>query len=456
MTPTILITSIKVEDRQRKDLGDVADLAASMAEHGLIQPIVLNFDNRLIAGERRLRAAESLGWTSISFVYKETLSEEQLTMLELEENIRRKEMTWQEQCRAIDKVHQIKLRQSAINPQAELWTHKMTGLLLGVSRSTVTFNIQVIAELNNPDSGIHQCTGYTDAIKWLIRRREDEALAVLASRTLSKPLPIPTIISEEDGTSSEFDSDELPIVGEQETLAISKMFILGDCLKVLDTYPPESFDHCITDPPYGIDMAMLSQQNSGIGDVDRVEAEHDVRENRLLLSDVIPEIYRVLKKDAFFVLWCDITNWQFIYDRCQQIGFKVQRWPLTWVKTHQCINQAAQYNFTKSTEIAMVCRKGNAMLAKSASSCVIHAERSTAESNPFAKPFAVWEFILDHIVLRGQTILDPFAGEGSSLQVFASSWNPFVGIEINEKHYNAGLVALKAKFDIMYRNPFYT
>ena len=51
--------------RHRRELGDLDALAASIAELGLLHPIVIRPDGTLIAGERRLRAAELLGWTEI-------------------------------------------------------------------------------------------------------------------------------------------------------------------------------------------------------------------------------------------------------------------------------------------------------------------------------------------------------------------------------------------------------
>jgi N6-adenosine-specific RNA methylase IME4 len=60
------IASIKIGKRHRKDLGDIDGLAASMGELGLLHPVVITPDRELIAGERRLRAAESLGWPEIS------------------------------------------------------------------------------------------------------------------------------------------------------------------------------------------------------------------------------------------------------------------------------------------------------------------------------------------------------------------------------------------------------
>ena len=60
-TQQIDISSICIGTRQRKDLGDIPALAASIEEHGLLQPIVITPDRRLVAGLRRLRALELLG-----------------------------------------------------------------------------------------------------------------------------------------------------------------------------------------------------------------------------------------------------------------------------------------------------------------------------------------------------------------------------------------------------------
>src|SRR6516162_8097907 len=59
----IPIDSIRVGPRHRRDMGDIAGLAASIAELGLLHPVVIRPDGFLIAGERRLRAARKLGWT---------------------------------------------------------------------------------------------------------------------------------------------------------------------------------------------------------------------------------------------------------------------------------------------------------------------------------------------------------------------------------------------------------
>jgi hypothetical protein len=61
----LAINKIRVRGRFRKNLGDINSLAASIEEVGLLHPIVVRPDGRLIAGERRLAACKKLGWTSV-------------------------------------------------------------------------------------------------------------------------------------------------------------------------------------------------------------------------------------------------------------------------------------------------------------------------------------------------------------------------------------------------------
>src|SRR5882757_6000241 len=59
------IDQIHVGYRYRKDLGDVRILAASIADVGLLHPVVVTPEGRLIAGQRRLEACRLLGWTDL-------------------------------------------------------------------------------------------------------------------------------------------------------------------------------------------------------------------------------------------------------------------------------------------------------------------------------------------------------------------------------------------------------
>jgi ParB family chromosome partitioning protein len=59
------IADIVVGRRHRKDMGDIEGLARSIADLGLLQPIVVSEEGLLLAGERRLRACLILGWSDI-------------------------------------------------------------------------------------------------------------------------------------------------------------------------------------------------------------------------------------------------------------------------------------------------------------------------------------------------------------------------------------------------------
>jgi N6-adenosine-specific RNA methylase IME4/ParB-like chromosome segregation protein Spo0J len=59
------IDAIKVGKRHRKDMGDIAGLAASMAEIGVLHPVPVRPDGQLIAGGRRMAAFKLLGWKEI-------------------------------------------------------------------------------------------------------------------------------------------------------------------------------------------------------------------------------------------------------------------------------------------------------------------------------------------------------------------------------------------------------
>jgi N6-adenosine-specific RNA methylase IME4 len=59
------VAEIIIGIRHRRNLGDIDSLARSIAELGLLHPIVIRPDGVLIAGERRLAACKLLGWQAV-------------------------------------------------------------------------------------------------------------------------------------------------------------------------------------------------------------------------------------------------------------------------------------------------------------------------------------------------------------------------------------------------------
>lgn len=509
---TLPISQIIVEDRQRIDLGDIDALSSSLTQYGLIQPIVVSQEKRLIAGGRRLAAARRLGWESIDVVFKETLTTDYLHELELEENVRRHNFSWQEECLTIATIHQKKIARNALEGKA--WGQRQTAELFGgMSVGSVNYALKVAHllkhELALPDPSSRrawQCTSAADAYRNVILRDEQDRLqAELARRAqeeankrvvetekIVEEFKIELSTSPVEGSVSDSEREHFNalrdrakenylLLNENEarslylynkvnppekfeeyykqkrelltqhlTLEVTKNFILGDSIAhMLLEENKERYDHIITDIPYGIDMDMLDQQNQGMVDIDTVAKEHDVDSNMDLMSRFFRAAYVCTKPTAFVITWADIMQWQYMYDLAIAAGFRVQRWPITWHKTHQCMNQSAQYNFTKSTEIAIVCRKPNAVMVQPASTCVISASNVEARrqfDHPFAKPSEIWNFLLDHVSIKGQTILEPFAGRGSGVVAMLRAERKVVGIEINETHYNALLENVKKHY----------
>ena len=93
----IKIEDIKVKKRVRKDLGDIDSLKESIRLYGLLNPITINADHELVAGERRLEACKALGMERINAVVLDAnVDKIKQLEIELEENNQRKEFTDEE------------------------------------------------------------------------------------------------------------------------------------------------------------------------------------------------------------------------------------------------------------------------------------------------------------------------------------------------------------------------
>jgi len=470
------ITSIKVIDRQRIDLGNIEELAESLKRYGLIQPIILNQENRLIAGKRRLTAAQQLGWTEIDVAYRETLSEDELQEMELEEDVRRKDRSWQERCIAIAKIHFLKYKGAFL--QGAQWGQRETGALLNMSLGAVSQCLAVASELRNDSkSPMWEADSLAAALLIINNRnlalveaelaRKQKALADQQAKDAAETQKLEAEVSAEPsaldeqkqkyyanphnppGSYEAYLSEKVRRLSElKSTIYLSSKFHNVDCLTFMNE-TDQRFAAVITDPPYAIDMDMLKQDNVGMVNIDTVADEHGVDDNVALLTKFFPSAYRCLSDPGFLVLCADQMLWQFLYNEAVKAGFAVQRWPLTWVKTHVCMNNAANYNYTKSTEIAMVCRKGNAQLAeKSSVSHLVasHDEMKDQMRHPFVKPFKFWQFMIRHTSRIGDLVLEPFAGHGSGVISLLKMERNVIGCESNTEHYNALLENLRQHY----------
>lgn len=128
----ITIDDIIVEEaaRIRKQDGDIGPLQNSIAEVGLINPVLVDENNRLLAGYRRLVACRNLGWAEIEATVVE-VSDDPMKMLELEvaENLHRQDFTPEEVLAAEQKRQEIieSQRKKSVFERFWLWLKKIFG-----------------------------------------------------------------------------------------------------------------------------------------------------------------------------------------------------------------------------------------------------------------------------------------------------------------------------------------
>ena len=95
----------------RKSFNDASleELARSIREHGIVQPLVVTRAGdrfKLIAGERRYRAAQKAGLTTVPVVVKEMLAEGDALQITLIENIQREDLNPIEEAIAYHQLHE--------------------------------------------------------------------------------------------------------------------------------------------------------------------------------------------------------------------------------------------------------------------------------------------------------------------------------------------------------------
>ena len=93
--PLMRIAEIKIGNRFRREFGDIAPLVRNIGEIGMLEPISVTATGELVAGARRLRAAELLGWETVP-VTVSSLKSEEIVRGEYAENVHRKDFTLSE------------------------------------------------------------------------------------------------------------------------------------------------------------------------------------------------------------------------------------------------------------------------------------------------------------------------------------------------------------------------
>lgn len=172
----IPIADIKIGPRQRIDLGDIPALAESMKRLGQIHNIGIGNENILIWGRRRLAAATSLGWMEIEATVRPDLTQVDEQELELEEDIKRKDRTWQEETVALAKLFALKSKQA--REKGTSFGVREMGEYIGYSKDLVSqyvFNVAVPLLAEPRDKELWEQPNFFGALTLLRNRQEKES-----------------------------------------------------------------------------------------------------------------------------------------------------------------------------------------------------------------------------------------------------------------------------------------
>lgn len=182
----------------------------------------------------------------------------------------------------------------------------------------------------------------------------------------------------------------------------------GDAVAWLATLPDASVDLVITDPPYE-----SLEKHRAIGTTTRLKhskaSSNDWFEifPNTRFPELFNEVYRVLKKDSHFYLFCDPETMFVAKPLAEQAGFKFWK-PLIWNK----ISIGMGYHYRARYECVLFFEKGKRKLHDLGIADIIDVPRIRG-GYPAEKPPEVSEVLVKQSSEHGDLVIDPFMGSGS-------------------------------------------
>ena len=415
-------------ERQRREFDEekLRELADSIEQRGLIHaPAFRNDGCTLVAGERRYRAMVILHDEDRKFTYQGVeveddqipyttvgeLTDLQYREVELEENVIREDLTWQEQAKAVAELHKLRVDQ-----HGEYGAGALDGWTATDTASEIAGRPAKKHELQKVTASL-QLEEFLDDPIVSAARNPREALKLIKEE--KKRL-------HRQERAEQFDASKTP-----HTL------LHGSCYELLDQSHDKTFDVILTDPPYGIDIDKVK-----FWDNDRHDYDDSDEAFSAVCNDFAKLAYRVAKDHAHAYIFCDIRRFNDLF-----VGFELAGWdcwpmPLIWAKGNTGSFPNADFGPRRTYEAILYCNKGNKPVTAMYTD-VIAVTNPGKQSHPAGKPVDVYINLLRRSVVPGDRVLDAFAGSGpifpaaTELQVVAT------GIELNEKYYHMAVERLE-------------
>ena len=415
------IVVLKERGRNNFDSSKVLSLADSIKTNGLLQPLVVRPIEEeegtyaLLAGERRYRAILTLGWGEVPVVIKLNVNDYRAKVIEFIENKEREGLEWSEENKIKLQIHNEYIknhgeewRRKEENKEESKWDVKKTSKLLGEAYSTTSRDLKFAKECE----------------------RRPDLYEIIKSLPLNVAIREFKRLEKSEGAKHK----EIP-EGDRIT------FSLGNALELIKEIPDKSIDLVITDPPFGIaDLIRDRGKDSTQTYLKQLKVtdnlDHDTVIN--LITKIMPEIYRVLTPSAHIYMFCKIDLFETLRGIFTNNGIQPETRPLIWDKGRTTA-PPKNYSYAPSWEPILFAHKlPRTKYMSSFSRDLVNFKTlpSDRKIHPFEKPKDLLAFLVKQSSDPGDTILDPFAGSGSTLRTAAEMNRKAIGFELDEGRYN--------------------
>lgn len=427
--------------RQRKEV-IVDDLLESIPRLGVLVPIIVVAEvgpdgrpYKLLAGERRFTAATKLALPSIPVRLLSELPPLEQRLVELEENLRRKDLTWQDQCQAIATIHDV------LAEGKPDWSYARTAEQIGYAKEWVRRCSRIAKELHRDN--IRNMDTATRAYNMIAR--EDERVAgdaisnILSSASAAASEAIDDILADavkpKVETPASTEAPDLPIVPLPPRIVPAEESILQQSfLEWAPHYSGEPFNLIHCDFPYGVNV--FGGKWSG------KQSWHNYNDSADIYIELIQclcaNLDRLMSHSAHLVFWLsgDIKiqakTLEMFAELAPTLAFC--NFPLIWLKSDNVgIMPDPKREPRRIYETALIASREDRFLLKPVSNAI--AAQTNKEHHPHTKPEPVLKHFLQMFVDSNTRFLDPTCGGGSSLRAAEALGAEYVlGLEINDDY----------------------